>query len=240
MREELKLLIELQRTELALRGIDLKRKALPERLVNLARDFDLGEAEVNGYRQKLDEANKRRQEKEEKLKKEGEALKRTRGRLYEVKTNKEYNAILKEIETAEEVISRFESDIINLLEEQDALKKALKPKEEELAIKAGQYEQEKRTIEEELAGLDGRREENQQESDGLREKIPPALLKKFDAIKGANAGVALSSVWKAVCGGCHMNIPAQLYIDLQKTSDLAFCPNCQRIIYWYDQNAACE
>lgn len=240
MREELKLLIELQRAELALRGIDLKRKELPERLMNLGRDFETVEAEVELYRKKLDEANRRHKEKEDKLKKEGEALKKTRGRLYEVKTNREYNAVLKEIETAEEVISRFESDIINLLEELDALEKSLKPKEEALVVKASLYERENRTIEEELAGLDGKWQERQQECDELRGKIPSALSKKFDTIKAANAGVALTSVWKAVCGGCHMNLPAQLYIDLQKTADFTFCPNCQRIIYWYDQSAAGE
>jgi predicted nucleic acid-binding Zn-ribbon protein len=47
--------------------------------------------------------------------------------------------------------------------------------------------------------------------------------------------LAVVSVWKEVCNGCHMNLPPQLYIELQKSFELHSCPNCNRIIYWYNQ-----
>ncbi len=240
MKEERGYLIELQKMELALRDIERRRKELPQQLASLAQGQKVFQAKLEEGRQKSEEAIKRRREKEDKLKKEVENIKKTRERLYEVKTNKEYQAILKEIETAEVKISELESSILSHLEEIDQLVKTLKPLEEEMAARTAQYEQKKSVIERELAGIDELRQKRLEQCEAIRKKVSPDLLKKFDTIKAATAGVALTSVWKAVCGACYMNIPAQLYIDLQKTADIAFCPNCQRIIYWYDQDAPSE
>lgn len=240
MKEAREYLIELQKMELALRDIERRRKELPQQLASLAQDQRIFQAALEECRQKSEEAIKKRREKEDKLKREGETLKKTRERLYEVKTNKEYQAILKEIETAEAKISELESAIISILEEIDLLGKTLKPKEEAMTVRTVQYEQKKSVIERELAGIDQERQERLEQCEAIRKKVSAELLKKFDTIKAATAGVALTAVWKAVCGGCHMNIPAQQYIDLQKTADIAFCPNCQRIIYWYDQGAPVE
>jgi len=240
LKEERGYLIELQKLELALKDIERRRKELPQQLASLAQEQRIFQTALGEYRQKYDEAIKRHREKEDKLKREGETLKKTRERLYEVKTNKEYQAILKEIETAEVKISELESGIISLLDEIDLLWKTLKPKEEEMAARTVNYEERKSEIERELAGIDEERQQRLGQCEALRKKVSADLLKKFDTIKAANAGVALTSVWKAVCGGCYMNIPAQMYIDLQKISDIAFCPNCQRIIYWYDQDAHVE
>jgi predicted nucleic acid-binding Zn-ribbon protein len=45
-------------------------------------------------------------------------------------------------------------------------------------------------------------------------------------------GIAISQVVNATCSGCNMNIPPQMYNELQKRDSLKFCPNCERIIYW--------
>jgi hypothetical protein len=44
--------------------------------------------------------------------------------------------------------------------------------------------------------------------------------------------MAVAPVQQAICMGCHMNIPAQLFNELQRFDELRFCPHCHRIIYW--------
>ena len=58
-------------------------------------------------------------------------------------------------------------------------------------------------------------------------------------VKKSNKGVGVISVWKAVCNGCHMNIPPQLYNELQKTKELLSCPNCNRIMYFQNHGKVC-
>jgi hypothetical protein len=44
--------------------------------------------------------------------------------------------------------------------------------------------------------------------------------------------VGIIAVIDAVCQGCHMNIPPQMYNELQRGDNLTKCPMCQRLIYW--------
>ncbi len=59
-------------------------------------------------------------------------------------------------------------------------------------------------------------------------------ISKYEMIKHLHRGVAVVSVWKEVCGGCHMNIPPQQYNDMQKNMEIVHCPNCSRFLYRQD------
>ena len=69
----------------------------------------------------------------------------------------------------------------------------------------------------------------------IRSALEEGLIRKYEAIRNLHKGVAVVSVWKEVCNGCHMNIPPQMYNELQKTTILMSCPHCNRIIYWQNQ-----
>ena len=62
-------------------------------------------------------------------------------------------------------------------------------------------------------------------------EIEPELMKTYITIR-ENRGTAVAGVNDAVCQGCHLNIPPQMYNELQRCDSLKFCPHCQRIIYW--------
>ncbi len=51
-------------------------------------------------------------------------------------------------------------------------------------------------------------------------------------IKGRRNGIAVVSARSSICSGCNMNLPPQLYNELQRSEELICCPNCNRIIYW--------
>ena len=71
--------------------------------------------------------------------------------------------------------------------------------------------------------------------ESLQEAVPSDLLGRYDRIKQRNQGIGVTPVWKGVCGGCHMNIPPQLYNELQRSEALLICPNCNRIMYFHDR-----
>ena len=63
----------------------------------------------------------------------------------------------------------------------------------------------------------------------------PQLITVLDDVKKKVRGLAVVPVQQAICMGCHMNIPAQLFNELQRFDELRFCPHCHRIIYWKEQ-----
>lgn len=237
MRKQLSLLIELQKTESEMGKINLKCKALPEEIAKLDEAFKKYQLGVEENRKDVEEVNKNRLEKEEKLRRGQETLKRAKERLSEVKTNKEYQAVLKEIESVEEKNGEMEDEIISLLEKADRLKETLQIKEKEMISYEQQYGVGKSKLEKELVSMDSALIGCRRKGDELKKRIVEHLLKKYEAIKLLNNGLAVVPVWKEVCEGCHMKIPPQLYNEVHKLVELYTCPNCSRIIYWHDQSA---
>lgn len=240
MRDQLELLIELQKMESDAGRITARKRDLPVQMGELETKFTGFSAVVEAQREQLEALKKRRKEKDNQLRLGQETLKRTRERLLEVKTNKEYQSILKEIETLETKNSQMEDEIISLLEELDVFEKGVKTKETDLDAQRRCYEEDKAKMEKEINSIAEELDLCARKSGEIRKKIPAELLRKYELVKNATRGVAVVSVWKEVCGGCHMSIPPQLYNELQKSNVLITCPNCSRIIYWENRNGAQE
>jgi predicted nucleic acid-binding Zn-ribbon protein len=199
-------------------------------------EFAVFAKNVEESKKKFEELNKLQSEKEDKLKKGIDTIKKTKDRLLEVKTNKEYQAILKEIENIEKKNGEIEDEIISGLDQIDHMRTEVRKKEKDFETRRSQYEKEKKKAEIDLSQLDHDLHDTEKRADALRKQIRDELLKRYETIKGRRNGIAVALVWKEVCGGCHMNIPPQMYIELQRSADLLSCPNCNRIIYWYNQS----
>jgi predicted nucleic acid-binding Zn-ribbon protein len=236
LREQLAHLIELQKMESAAGRIQAKKKDLPVQMKTLEEEFNSFSAVVDTEREQLESLRKRRREKDAQLLAGQEALKRTRERLFEVKTNKEYQSMLKEIEAFEAKNSRMEDEMISLLDELDHLETTVKTGDGELEAHRRRYEEEKARLEAELSSLAGELNVCVRKGSKLKKEISAEILRKYEKIKSSGRGVAVVAVWKEVCDGCHMTIPPQLYNELQKSILLTTCPNCNRIIYWENRN----
>jgi hypothetical protein len=233
---QLKFITALQKIDTEIARINNRKKMLPGELANLDETFQVFCADFEKDQKARDELDKAHKEREEQLKRGLETLKKTKERLSEVKTNKEYQAMLKEIEVTESKNSTMEDEILIIMDKLDQIKKQVMVKEKELDERRRDYESKKQRIEKELADMDAEIASYLEKHVLLKEQIAPGLLKKYATIRSRSHGLAVVAAWKEICTGCHMNIPPQLYIELQKDVDIEYCPHCNRIIYWEDQN----
>ncbi len=234
MKEKLLLLIKIQECDSQLVKLFAKKKTLPEDIEKLSQEFSSFEGEIKNNKVKYDELKLRHTDNENKIKKINEGIVKTKERMLEVKNNKEYQAMLKEIETAESSRSEVETSIISILEELDKLAVLVKKDDEILKQNRNKYEQEKKAMEDDLNAVDADMVRWEQQRADLQKNIPEELLVRYERIKKRNNGIGVISVWKAVCNGCHMNIPPQLYNEVQRSEELFSCPNCNRILYFHD------
>jgi len=234
LKEKLLLLIKLQDCDSQLVKLSSKKKILPENIEKLDNEFNLFKEGIERNKVKYDELKSRHTENENKIKKVNEGIVKTKERMLEVKNNKEYQAMLKEIEIAESSRGEIETQIISLLDELDKLSVLVKKDEEILKQSRSKYEQEKKAMEDDLNAVDTDVANWEQKRIDLQRDVPDELLVRYERIKKRNKGIGVTSVWKSVCNGCHMNIPPQLYNELQRSDDLLSCPNCNRIMYFQD------
>ncbi|TFG91269.1 MAG: hypothetical protein E4H15_06230 [Syntrophobacterales bacterium] len=236
MKEQILLLIDLQNITFEMDKLTAGRVDLPQKIKSLGEELESIERELKEDEERVEMLKADHKAKETALKNSIEQVKKAKGRLLEVKTNKEYEAILKEIDAIQEKNSAGEDAIIHMLEEIDRAVESLKVKESVTAGRRSTCENEIRKMEEELNSIGSGLETVLKRSDEVRSITKPSLLKKFDMIKDRKGGRAVVPVWKAVCYGCHMNIPPQMYNELQRNDKLMLCPHCERIIYWEDRN----
>jgi len=238
LKEQISLLIQLQKADSEIADMRARKKALPEAKESLDATLKTFEDAVEAERQRLDDLNKTHRAKESQLNEGAEKIKKTKSRLLEVKTNKEYDAALKEIDAIGLKNSHIEDEIIYILDDIEQAKENLGIQEKELADYRAIYDRQRSTIESELGSIDSVLDDMITRCDTIRSQIKDDLIKKYDILKAKRNGYAVVPVWKEVCGGCHMNLPPQLYNELQKPERLMLCPNCNRIIYWEDRGSS--
>lgn len=236
MKEQVALLIELQKLDNEILREAVKKKELPEKIENLREEIRSRETAVLEKRTLAETARQSLKENEKELKRLAESLSRGRTRLSEVKTNKEYQAMLKEMDTLSEASEAVEDRILQDYERLDESGRLLEEAEAEFRACRESREGEIREIEREIGKIDIQLAEIQGKHDVVRAKIRPELARRYDMIRQRRNGQAVVSVWKEVCGGCHVNIPPQLYNNLIRHEEFILCPHCNRILYWENRD----
>jgi hypothetical protein len=232
LREQLKLLWELQKIDLELKGIKEEKDRYPREIKKLDEKQKIEKERIQKEREKVESLEKTRRQKEGHLNTEQEKIKRAEGRMSEVKTNKEYQALLSEIDTIKESNSRIEEEILQVMDEIDELKKDLSKREKEMGSTLEKIEGERKKLQEKTAQGEKAWSERVERRELLSKQIESKLVKLYGTLKEKRQGVGVVSVKNETCQGCFLNVPPQMFIEVQKNNALVRCPHCNRILYW--------
>jgi predicted nucleic acid-binding Zn-ribbon protein len=232
MEEQLGLLVQLQELDAKIRSLAEQKKRLPELLVTLERRRAANQEQLDAAKEALQAAQKNKRDRDKDLEADVQKVEKLKARTSEIKTNKEYQALLKEIETAEQDNKKVEDDILSLMEKIDAAGVQItaaetRVKEEEAAIGAEQkqHEADFARVEEELKEVERARE-------ALIGHVQPAILTHYQNLLATKGGVAMAEARGESCSGCYMSIPPQVFVNVKKNESIITCPNCHRILYY--------
>jgi len=232
LREQLKLLWEVQKIDLELKGIKEEKDRYPREIKKLDEKQKIEKERIQKEREKVESLEKTRRQKEGHLNTEQEKIKRAEGRMSEVKTNKEYQALLSEIDAIKEANSRIEEEILQVMDEIDELKKDLSKREKEVGSTLEKIEGERKKLQEKTAQGEKAWSERGERRELLSKQIESKLVKLYSTLKEKRQGVGVVSVKNETCQGCFLNVPPQMFIEVQKNNALVRCPHCNRILYW--------
>jgi predicted nucleic acid-binding Zn-ribbon protein len=229
----LDLLIKLQGVDQRISKSYEFRKTLPQKIKSLESKLIEYQKECSSEKEKLELLNKERRKKEVELDDDTLKLNKFKSQADLVKTNKEYKALLKEIEEAEILCNQKEEEILYQMEDQDTIRKKLEKMEKTLTEIKEEIEVEKKTLEEELYNIENSLKDDIKLKELLLEEIDDKILDHYKVLIEKKDGLAVVPARNELCCGCFMNIPPQLFNDLKKRSDeFNFCPHCHRILYW--------
>ncbi|MFH0998350.1 MAG: C4-type zinc ribbon domain-containing protein [Pseudomonadota bacterium] len=233
MKDQIAILVSLQQ-------IEIESTSVNAHLCSISKRLDLFENSRNELKQriadetaKIEESKKLYRSHESDIKQNQVMIKRSQERLNSIKNNREYQALLKEIEELKRTNVAIEDLMIDCLNQVDDAEKKTAAMQEELELVQNDILQEQQIVGAETGAAGKRLKELDQERQKMSCKIEPDVLKLFQKVQSQQVrGNAVVPVQDAVCHGCYVNIPPQMYNELQRCDKLRMCPNCQRIIYW--------
>ena len=152
--------------------------------------------------------------------------------LRNVTTNKEYQVLLREVDDNKKRKDALETELLQIMEEREKSQIIVDESTKEYQQLEEQVKAEQNHIEEQTTKDRKLLEDYLKSQEEIGESLDPKLLDRFKRISKMNQGSAVAKVQDQVCLGCFMNIPPQLYIEVQRANELISCPQCSRILYY--------
>lgn len=232
MKEQLALLIELQEFDRRLNQYRDEEKMLPEQLQIAQQPLEQAKEGLARLKVALDQVTKERREKEQALQSAEEKITKLKGRITELKTNKEYQTHLHEIESANAEKGKIEEELLVAMDRADTVKKEVAAQEKRVAEEERKFRTEKETIENSFKRLAESMKGVEQQRSVLSEKIEKKLMDEYKRLAATQRGVAVVGLKGNICSGCHFSLPPQLVAEVRKGEKVLACSYCHRILYF--------
>jgi len=229
--EQIRLLIGLQKLDTQIFRLKRELKNQPVLICNLEEAFKQKQTNLKKKEEESRSLLVKRKTKEVELQAKEDGIKKLQAQLYQIKTNKEYQAMEKEIASQKADVSVIEEEIIKILDEIDECAKAV-------SVEKGFVEQDQKFLEGEKKKVDAATKEMNTSLEGISAerstlvlKVEKEFLAKYERILHSKNGLAMVSAESNACGGCNINLPPQVINEVRMRQELIFCGSCARILY---------
>jgi predicted nucleic acid-binding Zn-ribbon protein len=241
MSPDLQHLIELQNLESAIEESRRRIAAHPQRLAEADTRLAHAKEGVEAAKQRLKASQDARREAEKEAAVYQSRLSKFKDQLSAVKTNKEYQAMQHEIETAQKDLGSVEETVIERMVEADALTAEVKQAEQALAAQQKHVDAEKKTLTEDLVTVEAALRDATDKRAALVNSLPSPLLALFEQVARVRKGVALALATRdGLCSACHVRLRPQVFQEVRRNDQIIQCASCNRILYYVPPPAAPE
>ena len=162
---------------------------------------------------------------------EQQNIERSESRLPQIKTQKEYVAVLKEVDTAKKLAKESQTSIDAKDEILESLSADKAEKDDELTTSTKQADVHSAEIDASLVDVNEKLAEMDRQRGVLLEELPKSLRKRYELLMARRAGVAVVEAREGACLGCHMHLPPQMFNSLFVINEVQSCPHCSRLLF---------
>ncbi|MCD4691981.1 MAG: hypothetical protein K8R79_03615 [Calditrichales bacterium] len=232
MQKTLYALIELQEVDNRLDELMEERGDLPLIVNDLKSKVDAKNNELKVMSKDIKEAKVRYRELELIIEEAKSKLDKYEEQLYKVKTNKEYDAITVETESAKKELQEGETELLETDEKIEKLNEKISLNESEIGKIKSELKENNVELKSKLAAT--AEEENllKQEREIIIKKSGSEIIKTYEMVRKARDGNGIAVINNGICGGCYSYIPPQKVVEVKKMKKIYTCESCGRILVW--------
>lgn len=231
MQEKIALLKDLQGLDQELNQLSQVRQKLEAEDKTLQGELERVQTMVDSLTAEIDQLQAQQREFTKALALEKENVKKAEGRLPAIKTQKEYVAVLKEIDSAKKMNKDIQDRIQEKSGEIDSLSRDREEKEGELAAVGARVQARQTEIGAAMTEIEAKASQKNTQRDALLTQLPVPLRKRYQLLMERRGGIAVVEARNGACCGCNMHLPPQLYNSLFRTTEIQSCPHCSRLLF---------
>lgn len=232
MKEQLELLIRLQAIDSQLELSKNKKSQHPIQLQKALAPLETARLDLDHARTELEALSASKRDKERDLQIKEDSIPKLKSRQTEIKTNKEFHALLLEIKAAETSKGQLEENLLILMEKLDEEKRKLTFLEKNVSEADFKLKATKKLLADEISLFDGAAAELEKNRVTIVQSVEKILLNKYEKLKSTKNILAVVPIIQGSCTGCHMALPPQLVAEVKMVIEILSCSNCHRILYW--------
>jgi predicted nucleic acid-binding Zn-ribbon protein len=152
-----------------------------------------------------------------------------------IKSNTEYQALLKEIGKVEQEIDTIETHELEVMEKSEQLQPAVKTEQVTLKEITAKVEAERADLQKRSEVIAQELKHMEEERQKIAQDADPGALNRYERLMRSKSDFAVVPIRNGNCGGCHLNVPPQLAHNAKHGHELTSCDYCGRILYWQSE-----
>jgi predicted nucleic acid-binding Zn-ribbon protein len=231
MHPDLETLVDLHHADVELRRFDSELAALPQKKAAIEAQIVADRAALDAAKGALDGLAKDRKRLELEVQDFEAKRSKYKGQLGEVKTNKEYTALLHEIENVEREVRSREDLILEAMEKVEGGQARVKAEESSFKSVEAERREEIKAIEAKIRECEVQRTAVATTREKKAAVLKPDLLSEYSRIL-ARRGTALAEAKDGACTMCHVKLRAQVFVDVKRNDAIITCSSCSRIMFF--------
>jgi predicted nucleic acid-binding Zn-ribbon protein len=225
-------LIELQKIDSQLEEIEELLGDLPIKVTELKNKEDSLTSDFERGKARLKEIALEQHKTEMNLAEFKEKIDKLKDQLFLVTNNKQYDALMLEIDHLKENLDRNETTELELLEEKDQLGEQVKSQEQSLESLSKELSSKQVNLEQALAASSSEKKDLESRREETAKDLSASVLARYNRILSARNGLAVVSLEGRSCGGCGAALPPQLVAEVKTLMTIQNCSICTRFLFW--------
>lgn len=233
MSPDLQRLIDFQRFETAIADAKGRIASHPQKIAEIDARLATATQALDAVKQRLKDNQEARRALEKDVALYQGRLSKFRDQQGAVKTNREYQALGHEIETAQQELGGVEEKVLERMMEADAIAVEIKQAEATFAAQRKEIEAEKKALIDELGTLETSLKKASDSRATLVKDLDPRLMALFEQVSRVRKGIAVTTATRdGLCTVCHVRLRPQVFQLVRQNDSIIQCDSCQRILYY--------
>lgn len=234
MKEDLELLLKLQVLDYDRGELERSKEYIPDMMDNLKREITENEDNFSSNEKELSEATIVQKNLELEVSSLQDDLKKLKSQMMAIKTNKEYDALVSQIDAVKGSMNDKETTLLETIESVEMLEDGIGELRKKSVDTKKTNDDQLGILQEKMDSVGTKVKMKDDERQNITVRVPKRIMSIYERIRKSRGGSVVITVKKRACGACFKALPPHRIQELKRGDQMITCDNCGRLLFWQD------